>query len=385
MNDWTIISYPSPRDNLLLSLTESRSRYMLPFGGRFRVIDFLIRNAHVSESKSTVIYNNVEDDLENYIDSYINSNGAYSPISVITSEFSNINFCKNLVHDIDSKYFIIYNGDFPSIIDFSDIMKTYMSKKTDTLLFKMVINGRPSMAYKLLVTSRKTLLKTIGKIIKEKRSSSNIFEMIINTMINAGIRKTAFHAHYWPISNVPEYYALSRNILWDRELFNLIYSDNSMKSQIVADRYAYIGEKGRIVNSFISDYCSINGRVENSIIYPGVEIGLDSDIRDSIILPFVRIGEGVKINKAVIDETTDFNDENSMINIGNSSRIGSDDLNIKSSDFPRSLFSSITVIGKNCRVPDNVRIGGGCYIASGLGEVYFREKKYLHDGLSIVK
>lgn len=42
MDNVTIISYPGPKDNSLLSLTDTRSRYMLPFGGRFRVIDFTL-------------------------------------------------------------------------------------------------------------------------------------------------------------------------------------------------------------------------------------------------------------------------------------------------------------------------------------------------------
>lgn len=382
MNDWTIISYPSPRDNLLLSLTESRSRYMLPFGGRFRVIDFTIRNAFASNSRSTIIYNNVEDDLEKYVNAY--GEEGYSPIRIVNREFSDLHFFRDLIVEAGAAYYIIYNGDYPSIIDFSDIVKKFQAKKGDSLLYRMVINDKPSMAYKLLVTGRKALLKTITRLMKDKRPSANIFETIINAMINAGIRKTTFHAHYWPITNVPDYYALSRKVIWDRELFNLIYGDNKIRNQIMTDRYAHVGEHGRIVNSFISDYCTINGKVENSIIYPGVEIGRDSVVRDSIILPFVKIGNGSRIMKAVIDESTDAGPEIGTVNIGNSCRIGSEGENLKNNDFPRALYGSITMIGKNNKIPDEARIGGACYVASGVGEKYFTQKKFLYDGLSAV-
>ena len=70
MEDFTIISYPGTRNDLLLSLTESRSRYMLPIGGRFRVVDFTLRNSFTSRARTTIIYNNLDDDLEQYVDRY---------------------------------------------------------------------------------------------------------------------------------------------------------------------------------------------------------------------------------------------------------------------------------------------------------------------------
>jgi glucose-1-phosphate adenylyltransferase len=45
--------------------------------------------------------------------------------------------------------------------------------------------------------------------------------------------------------------------------------------------------------------------VENSIIYPGVVIEEKAVIRDSIVLPFVRIGQGARITRCVVDESTD--------------------------------------------------------------------------------
>ena len=140
-----------------------------------------------------------------------------------------------------------------------------------------------------------------------------------------------------------------------------------------------------MINSFLSDYCVINGRVENSIIYPGVEIGRDSLVQDSMILPFVKIGSGSRITKTIVDENTDLESGNGYMNIGNSCRIGSEHKNIKNTDFPRSLFESITMIGKNCRIIDDAKIGGACYVASGLGESFFSQRKYLYDGDSVVK
>jgi len=386
MDDFTIISYPGSRDNSLLSLTEERSRYMLPFGGKFRVVDFTLRNSFSSGAENTIIYNHFDDGLDQYVERYGPFDGMNNPpIKVISREFSDIHFCHDLIRESETSYYIIYNGDNPSVIDFKDIMKKFKARKTDAVLFLLDIDGKPSMAHKLLVTRRRTILKVINRAIKEKRNPPNIFEMIINTIVNTGVKKGSFKALYWPIKNIPEYYNMSREIIRNREIFDLIYRDQIIKSKIRADGYALIGEHADVVNSFMSDFCSINGRVENSIIYPGVIIEEKAVVKDSIILPFVKIGAGARITRSIIDERTDHDPEDDYITIGEYCNIGTDDEMIKSSDFPKALFSSISLIGRNCRIPERSNIGGACYVASGLGPDYFASKKYLYDGLSVLK
>ncbi len=386
MEDFTIISYPGTRNDLLLSLTESRSRYMLPIGGRFRVVDFTLRNSFTSGARSTIIYNNRDDDLGEYVDRYGPfGEMKFPPIKVITREYSDIKVCYNLILESNTEYYVIYNGDNPSIIDFSSIIRKYKAKKTGAVLFRLNLDGKPTMAYTVLISDQQTLLNVVKSAIKEKRSAPNLFEMIINILINEGIAKSGFDAYYWPIKNVPEYYTLSRDIIWDPDIFAMLYREQIIKSHIASGGFAHVGRHGKVVRSFVSDFCKINGTVENSIIYPGVEIGEQTVVKDSIILPHNRIGSGARIIRSIIDERTDLKEESTYLNIGNGSRIGSSEEFIKNSDFPRSLFSSITLIGKDCRIADGARIGGGCYISSGLGDEFQGSKKFLYDGTSLMK
>ncbi len=385
MDNFTIISYPGTRNDLLLSLTESRSRYMLPIGGAFRVVDFTLRNSFASGARTTIIYNNLDDDLEEYVNRYGPwEDLKFPPIKIVTREYSDIKVCYNIILESNTQYYIIYNGDNPSIIDFAGIVKKYKSRKAGAVLFSLNIDGRSTMAYTILVSDQKTLLNVIKTAIKQKKNAPNIFEMIMNIMINSGVAKNSYKAFYWPIKNIPEYYELNRRIIWDPAIFDMLYREKMIKSQIKTEGIAYIGRQGKIIKSFVSDFCKINGSIENSILYPGVEVGPDSVVKDSIILPFNKIGSGVRIIRTILDERTDLAPEMLYLNIENGSKIGSADELIKNADFPKSLFSSITLIGKNCRISSGARIGGGCYVASELG-AYFGDKKYLYDGASLIK
>ena len=338
MEDITIISYPGTDNNSLLSLSGSRSKYMLPFGGKFRIVDFTIRNSISSGSKRTIIYNNYEDDLENYVEKYGPFEGMKSPpIQVVSREYSNIRFCYNMVRNCNTNYYAIYNGDNPSIIDFSSLIKNFKSKKKRAVLYKLKFDKRATMANSILVADQKRLLNAIKLAIDEGRESPNIFEMIINIMLNKGIRIGVFKAHYWPLKNIPDYYYTNIEILRNPELFSLLYKGSVIETKIQTSGIARIGMNARIVNSFIFDGCEINGDVSNSIVFPGVSIGEKTVIRDSIILPFTRIGSCSKIAKTVIDEN--MSGDLQHLNVGNNCRIGSDDEQIANSDFPKSSFS----------------------------------------------
>ena len=383
---FTIISYPSAKDSLLLSLTEARSRYMLPFGGKFRVVDFTLRNSFSLGADHTIIYSNIEDGLGEYVDRYgpfEAGDGGLPAVRVISQEYSDLAFCQELVMESDTNHYIIYNGDNPSIIDFEHIINRFRKKSADAILYLIDINGRPTMANKLLVTRRKSLLKAIKKAIKEDRHAPNIFEMIINMIINAGVPRETYRAHYWPVNNIPDYYNANREVIWNRDIFSLLYREKMIQSRIIAEGYAHIDRHAEVINSFMSDYCHINGRVENSIIYPGVVVDEKAVVKDSILLPFVHVGRGARITHTVVDESVLRGEE--TVNIGPYCNVGTETESLKNSEFPQSVFSSITLLGKDCRIPERSNIGGACYVASGLGERYFAEKKYLYDGLSVVK
>lgn len=393
--DFTIISYPGQHNDYLLSLADNRSRYMLPFGGRFRVADFTVRNSFSSGADSTILFNNLDDGLHDYVEKYGPfTNVSFSPISVVTTESSNIETIYETISEVNSKYFVLYNGDNPSIIDFAKLIENFAKSKSPATLYKIEINNIPSMAHKIVITEKDILIKTIEKAIQEKRTSPNIFEMTINMMLHNNIKKENFKCHYWPIQNIPDYYNLTREVISNSEIFNLLYTEKIIQSKIEAPGYANLGENSVVTNSFMSDYCKIEGKIENSIIYPGVEIAKDAIVKDSIILPFVKIGSKAKVINTIVDESSInsiqnsdsedlISEEKSLPNIGENSRIGSDELNIKNKKYPKSIFSSITLIGKNCKIPDDIKIGGGCYISSNSDKETFQEKKVFHDGLSI--
>jgi len=385
MSGFTILSYPTQTSDNLLSLTDSRSRYMLPIGGRFRVIDFTIRNSVSSHAAGTIIFDSHEDQLQQYLDEYSVDSSENDPHKITVYPFnpSKIESVLEALTHTETSYFVLYNGDNPSIINLSAVFEKFKASRKKALLIKLKINEKASMAYKVVICDKKTLISLVKKSIKEKNRSLNYFEMIINTLIHTGINSTTLDAYYWPINSVTDYYSLNREIIWNRDISETLTREKIIKSKIKSNRFALLDEKCSVKNSFISDYCYINGKVENSIIFPGVDIQEGAVVIDSIILPFVKIGPGARIINTIIDESTE--PEGTKFNAGENCRIGSTEKHIKNNDFPNNLNSSITLIGKNNHIKENVFIGAACYVASESSDQYFIEKTRLNDGDSILK
>ena len=64
----------------------------------------------------------------------------------------------------------------------------------------------------------------------------------------------------------------------------------------------YIGPKAKVINSLVSNDCTVLGEVKNSILAPGVFIGEDAVVKDSIILPGAIISKKAFVTKSIIGE-----------------------------------------------------------------------------------
>jgi glucose-1-phosphate adenylyltransferase len=130
---------------------------------------------------------------------------------------------------------------------------------------------------------------------------------------------------------------------------------------------AIIGNRAEIKNSLIYSGCRIFGKVENSILFPGVEIQEDAEVRNSILMFDSRVEAGGRLNKVISDVD---------VAIGKRCEIGFGDASIPNEDYPMRLQSGITLIGRTSVIPDNRRIGSNCIVQPDMIAAQFRKKEY---------
>jgi glucose-1-phosphate adenylyltransferase len=117
---------------------------------------------------------------------------------------------------------------------------------------------------------------------------------------------------------------------------------------------AKMGPEAVARHSLVSHGCIVNGSVTNSVLSPGVKIYEGAVVRDSIILLDTEIGPGSRVDTAIIDK---------FVVVGPGAVVGfGDDLTTPNADEPDRLFSGITVVGERALIPEGARLGRNCLV-----------------------
>jgi glucose-1-phosphate adenylyltransferase len=199
---------------------------------------------------------------------------------------------------------------------------------------------------------------------------------VLPAMVAEGQRVYAYEfGGYWQdVGTVESYWRTSLDLLSphaDIELNDLgwlIYTKSEERPP------ARIGPDAVVTRSMVSHGCVIEGSVEHSILSPGVRVEGGASVRDSIVLFDAVIGAGAVLDRAIIDKESW---------IGPGAVVGAGDDLRPNRDEPERLYAGLTLIGKRARVPRGVEIGRNCRIDPGVTEPDFRRRRRIRSGETI--
>ncbi|HJP71735.1 MAG TPA: glucose-1-phosphate adenylyltransferase [Candidatus Limnocylindria bacterium] len=178
---------------------------------------------------------------------------------------------------------------------------------------------------------------------------------VLPWMVEQGRRVFAYEfGGYWQdVGTVESYWQTSLDLLSDdagidlNDLGWLVYTRSEDRPP------ARIGPDARISRSMISHGCVIDGTVEHSVLSPGVRVGPGALVRDSIVMFDAVIGPGAQLDRAIIDKEAV---------IGADAHIGVGEDTTPNRDEPERLNAGLTLVGKRAQVPAGAEIGRNCRI-----------------------
>ncbi len=195
-------------------------------------------------------------------------------------------------------------------------------------------------------------------------------------MVEQGRRVFAYEfAGYWQdVGTVESYWETSLDLLRDdpgielNDLGWLIYTRSEERPP------ARIGPDARIARSMVSHGCVIDGTVEHSVLSPGVRVASGAVVRDSIVMFDAVIGPGAVVDRAIVDKEAV---------IGAGAVVGTGDDMRPNRDEPERLYAGITLVGKRAHVPEGVEIGRNCRVDPGVVERDFAGTRRVPSGTTI--
>lgn len=134
-------------------------------------------------------------------------------------------------------------------------------------------------------------------------SSANDFgKNIIPTMLENGEKMVSFRFEgYWKdVGTIHSLWEANMDLVDQPPKFDLNDRSWSIYSRNMALAPHYVGQNAKITNSTVTEGCFIDGEIKHSVIFGGVELGEGSVVSDSVIMQGAKIGKNVVIEKAVI-------------------------------------------------------------------------------------
>lgn len=323
------------------TISEHRSAASLPFGARYRLIDFILSSlVYASVPNVGVIarnnYNSLVDHLGSGKDWDLNrKNGGMkilTPYANATDEkqnrFEALNTIKPYITSMLPEYCIISDSNIVTNIDFNDVFKKHIEKGADITVVchrATPTTGDTEISYDengritdvLYVSEDKDYEREIiTKIyILKKDFLLSLMEQAITyewtdfnkDCIAKGVSKykiyTYCHNEYCTvIKNLSNYYRANMDLL-DVDIRNELFKSNKRILTKIKDSVPItFGDNCNVRNSLIADGCKIEGSVENSIIFRDVHIKSGASIKNSIIMQGTTIDNDANMSYVILDK-----------------------------------------------------------------------------------
>jgi glucose-1-phosphate adenylyltransferase len=191
---------------------------------------------------------------------------------------------------------------------------------------------------------------------------------VIPAMLDANARVFGYRFEgYWQdVGTIQSFWEANMALLVDRPELDLYDKEWLIHTRSEERAPAKVGATAQVHRSLISHGCVINGTVVNSVLSPGVRVEVGAVVRDSIVMFDTVVRAGAVIDRAIIDKE---------VVVGQGAIVGEgpeyDPPNRKE---PNRLNTGITVVGKRAVIPRGVRIGRNVKVASEVKAADFQSR-----------
>jgi len=328
-------------------LTSNMAKPAVPYGGKYRIIDFPLSNCTNSAIDVVGVLTQYQP-LE--LNAYIGSGSpwdldlAHGGVYVLPpyqtgkdgawySGTANAIYqnCK-FIEQFDPEYVLILSGDHIYKMDYNAMLKFHIEKQADCTIAVREVPWEEASRFGIMNTDETNAIKEfeekpanpksnkasmgvyiftwekLRKYLTEDaanpKSSNDFGKNIIPTMLGEGERMFAYDfAGYWKdVGTIESLWEANMDLLENPLPIDL----HDKKWRIYARNPGlaphFIAEGASAKNSLITEGCEVYGRVDHSILFAGVTIKEGAVIEDAVIMPGATIERGAIVRRAIVAE-----------------------------------------------------------------------------------
>lgn len=303
-------SFPS-----LQQVTGHRSLAALPFGGRYRLIDFMLSNMVNSHIHSVAIFTSHKNrslmdhvgsgkqwDLDRKRDGLF----LFPPnCQCNQDEFGSIaHFRRHMDYFLRSrqKYVVITNSHLVTVLNFQDVLERHIHTGVD--ITEVCHEGVSLQTYVL----KKELLLDLFEVYKELEHYS-LFDIVREKRGKSLDLGTYEHTGYVAvIDSIESYYKHSLEILRPAIWKQLFTKEAPIYTKVKDEPPTRYMKGAKVRHTMIANGSVIAGQIDHSVIFRSVKVGKGSVIRNSIIMQKSQIGDNCILDGVIIDKDVKIED-----------------------------------------------------------------------------
>lgn len=336
------VIFSSLNEESIPELTKVRSIGSIPYGGRYRLVDFALSNM-VNSGITTVgmITKNNYQSLMDHLGSgkdwdLARKEGGlillppYSGDSetLYNNRLEALKGATAFLKKAKEDFVVVADSDAVYKLDYSKVIEFHIKKNADlTLVYheheikkshyyitfdtnkdgritELEINSTASGVHKnyinVMVARRSFLLRLIQNAIQcgYKSFGREILSSNVKTMKLYGYKHEGYYEN---IDSLKSYFKSNYDLL-NKEIRNEIFGERDVYTKVNDSAPAKFTETAKVKNSLVSDGCFIEGTVENCILFRGVKIGKGTVLKNCIIFSENIIGENCNLQYVVSDK-----------------------------------------------------------------------------------
>ncbi|MCL2030059.1 MAG: glucose-1-phosphate adenylyltransferase [Oscillospiraceae bacterium] len=344
----------------LYVLTTNVAKPAVPFGGKYRIIDFPLSNCVNSDIDTVGVLTQYQPlELNEYIGSgqpwdldrlhggvhilppYMHGKGGQWYKGTANAIYQNIRFIDNY----GPEYVLILSGDHIYKMDYADMLRRHKKSGSDCTIAVYEVSLQEASRFGILNTNPddtvyefeekpaqpKSTLASMGIYIfnwgklrkyltedeADPKSSNDFGKNIIPAMLKAGEKLSVcrFNGYWKDVGTIES--------LWDANM-DMLSASNQMDLHDPAWRiYArnpvapphYMGAGAVISHSLVTEGCEVEGEVLNSVLFNDVTVAEGASVKYSILMPGAVVESGAVIEYAILAENA---------RVGAGARVGAD-------------------------------------------------------------
>lgn len=380
-------------------LTNRMAKPAVPFGGKYRIIDFPLSNCVNSDIDTVGVLTQYEPlELNAYIgtgqawDLDRNSGGVFvlPPYQSSSSGrwysgtanaiFQNMEF----IDRYDPEYVLILSGDHIYKMDYSLMLDYHISKRADLTVAVRTVPMEEAHRFGIMNTDddgRITEFEEKPKHPKSNKASMGIYifswpvlkkyltlddrdtssendfgKNVIPAILNAGLGVYAysFDAYWKDVGTVQSLWEANMDLISDLPPIDLNDPDWRIYSKSLCLPPHCVGSEARIERSSVTEGCNIYGTVLHSVLFGGVDVEQGAEVVDSVVMPGAVIKNGARVHRAIIGEGSVVG-EGCFIGAARTPEDG---------DYDTHLTDDITLIANGTELPAGSRVPVGMIVNS---------------------